>query len=105
MGLGRQGKSGSKVASRGTSGDKIADNHQVQLEQRPLRHVSTSSCLYAGSERYWVERPFQDAKNQCGMGDYQARGWLAWHHHMSMVILAMLFLLEQRLNNHEKFRF
>ena len=31
------------------------------------------------------------------MGDYQVRGWLAWHHHMSMVMLSMLFLLEQRL--------
>ena len=54
---------------------------------------------YMQSQRYWVERPFQDAKNQCGMGDYQARGWLAWHHHMSMVMLAMLFLLETRIQH------
>jgi len=51
------------------------------------------------AQRYWVERPFQDAKNQCGMGQYQARGWFAWHHHMSMVQLAMLFMLEQRLQH------
>jgi hypothetical protein len=31
------------------------------------------------------------------MGDYQARGWLAWHHHMTMVMLAMLFMTEQRI--------
>jgi heme exporter protein D len=31
------------------------------------------------------------------MGDYQARGWLAWHHHMTMVMMAMLFMIEQRL--------
>jgi SRSO17 transposase len=57
----------------------------------------TERLAFMQSQRYWVERPFQDAKNQCGMGDYQARGWQAWHHHMSMVMLAMLFLLEQRL--------
>jgi hypothetical protein len=31
------------------------------------------------------------------MGEYQARGWLAWHHHMTMVMMAMLFMTEQHL--------
>ena len=61
--------------------------------------TSTKRLAFMQAQRYWVERPFQDAKNQCGMGEYQARGWLAWHHHMSMVMLAMLFMLEQRLQN------
>lgn len=46
--------------------------------------------------RFWVERGFQDAKTSVGMADYQARGWKAWHHHMAMVMLAMLFLLRER---------
>jgi SRSO17 transposase len=46
--------------------------------------------------RFWVERGFQDAKTSLGMADYQARGWKAWHHHMAMVMLAMLFLLRER---------
>lgn len=58
----------------------------------------TERLAFMQAQRYWVERPFQDAKNQCGMGEYQARGWTAWHHHMSMVMLAMLFMLEQRMN-------
>jgi SRSO17 transposase len=47
--------------------------------------------------RYWVERVFQDAKGACGLADYQALGWLAWHHHVTMVMLAMLFIAEQRV--------
>ena len=47
--------------------------------------------------RYWIERSFQDAKGTCGLGDYQARGWVAWHHHMALVMMAMQFLLEERL--------
>jgi SRSO17 transposase len=47
-------------------------------------------------QRYWVERSFQDAKGQCGLADYQALGWRAWHHHVTMVMLAMLFIAEQR---------
>jgi SRSO17 transposase len=46
--------------------------------------------------RYWVERIFEDAKGECGLGDYQALGWQAWHHHVTMVMLAMLFIAEQR---------
>ena len=48
------------------------------------------------SQRYWVERTFEDAKGQCGLADYQALGWRAWHHHVSMVMLAMLFIAAQR---------
>jgi SRSO17 transposase len=46
----------------------------------------------------WVERSFQDAKTSCGMSDYQARGWRSWHHHMALVMMAMLFMLEQRIS-------
>lgn len=49
--------------------------------------------------RFYVERCFQDAKSQCGMSQYQARGWRAWHHHMALVSLALLFLMEERLLN------
>ena len=47
--------------------------------------------------RYWVERAFEDAKGECGLADYQALGWRAWHHHVTMVMLAMLFIAEQRV--------
>lgn len=47
-------------------------------------------------QRYWIERAFEDAKGQCGLADYQVQGWLAWHHHVTMVMLAMLFIAEQR---------
>ena len=46
--------------------------------------------------RYWVERTFEDAKGECGLADYQALGWRSWHHHVTMVMLAMLFIAEQR---------
>jgi len=71
---------------------------KYSLSNAPL-DTPTEKLAFMQAQRYWVERPFQDAKNQCGMGEYQARGWLAWHHHMSMVMLAMLFMLEQRLEH------
>lgn len=52
---------------------------------------------YIQRQRYWVERIFQDAKNEAGMDEYQARSWMAWYHHMALVMMAMLFLLRERL--------
>ena len=49
------------------------------------------------ASRYWVERAFQDAKSSVGMHEYQLRGWVGWHHHLSLVMLAMLFMLQQKV--------
>ena len=52
-------------------------------------------------QRYWVERALQQGKQDVGLGDYQVRGWRGWHHHMALVMMAMLFLLEERQLHHQ----
>lgn len=54
-------------------------------------------------QRFWIERSFEDGKSESGMADYQVRGWLAWHHHMALVMMAMLFMLEERLLQKEEY--
>lgn len=51
--------------------------------------------------RHFVERAFEDAKGACGMADYQVRGFNAWHHHMALVTVALLFLAKERLAHRE----
>ena len=51
-----------------------------------------------GVERNVVERNFRDAKSELGMADYQTRGWLPWQHHMALVMLAMLFMLREKMH-------
>jgi SRSO17 transposase len=63
--------------------------------------TSTDRLAYMQAQRFWIERSFQDAKSQCGMSDYQARSWRSWHHHMAMILLVMLFFLEERLLHKE----
>jgi SRSO17 transposase len=52
-------------------------------------------------QRYWVERVFEDAKGTCGMADYQVQKWPAWHHHMALVMMAMYFMLTERLRQQD----
>lgn len=47
--------------------------------------------------RWPIETCFENGKQQLGMGDYQVRSWLGWHHHMTLCILAHFFLVRIKL--------
>ncbi|MDP3440546.1 MAG: IS701 family transposase [Azonexus sp.] len=64
--------------------------------QASLRRLASMQA-----DRHFVERAFEDAKSTCGMADYQARGWQAWHHHMALVMIALMFLAKERLVHRE----
>lgn len=63
--------------------------------------TSAQRLVQMQRQRYWIERAFQDAKNTAGLDEYQARGWKAWHHHTALVMMAMLFMLQQKLEHRE----
>ena len=46
--------------------------------------------------RWRVEEFFEDGKGQLGMAQYEARSWTSWHHHMSLVALAHLYVTQTR---------
>ncbi len=60
-------------------------------------NTPTSVIAKMEAQRFWIERAFEDAKGQAGMADYQVRGWRAWHHHMALVMMTMLFMTRQRM--------
>ena len=59
--------------------------------------IQTHELAKMQAQRFWIERAFEDGKSYVGMAQYQVRGWRAWHHHMSLVMMAMLFMLKIRL--------
>ena len=65
-------------------------------EETPLRRLA-----FQQRQRYWVERVFEDGKGTCGMADYQVQKWSGWHHHMALVMMAMHFMLTERLAQQE----
>jgi SRSO17 transposase len=63
-----------------------------------------SRLVYMQGQRYWVERAIEDGKSHAGLADYQVRTWTGWHHHMAMVMLALLFMLETKITNEDSYQ-
>ena len=66
------------------------------------KHSSWCDLLYMQMQRFWVEQRIKDAKSELGLSEYQVRTWRAWHHHMTVTMLALLFMLQQKLSHHEE---
>lgn len=75
-------------------------DYKYSLSNAP-EDTSVEKLARMQGQRYWIERTFEDGKSEVGMGDYQVRGWRGWHHHMTLVMMAMLFLLKERMENKE----
>jgi SRSO17 transposase len=42
---------------------------------------------------HWsVEQSFEAAKGECGLDEYETRGWTGWHHHTALSLLTLWFL-------------
>jgi len=71
----------------------LTNDIALKNEQR----LSDWGILYRQMQRYWVERGIQDCKDSLGMTDYQVRGWMAWHHHITLTIMALHYMIEQKV--------
>ena len=84
------------LVRREIGGSKLKFCFTNAKPQASLRRLASMQA-----DRHFVERAFEDAKSTCGMADYQARGWQAWHHHMALVMIALMFLAKERLAHRE----
>jgi SRSO17 transposase len=52
---------------------------------------------------HWsVEQSFEAGKGECGLDEYETRGWVGWHHHTALSLLALWFLGLQKRRLGEK---
>jgi SRSO17 transposase len=47
--------------------------------------------------RWTIEEDIKAGKGQCGLDEYETRGWIGWHHHTALSILVLFFLALQKL--------
>jgi len=69
---------------------------KFSLSNAPV-DTTIGRLAFMQGQRFYIERALEDGKSTCGMADYQVRGWTGWHHHMTMVMLAMLFMLQVKV--------
>ncbi|SRR6266496_6118757 len=55
--------------------------------------LSQQRLLRTSGMRWPIETCFETGKQELGLGDYEVRSWRGWHHHMTLVILALAFLV------------
>ena len=82
---------------RRSKNEKGAYEYKYSLSNADINKYSWLQLAKAQAQRYFVERCFEDAKQEAGMSQYQVRGWLAWHHHTALVMLSMLFVLTEKI--------
>ncbi len=64
--------------------------------------LTESELLFRQMNRYWVERGIQDGKDALAMMDYQVRSWRAFHHHITLTIMALHYILIHKLNHQQE---
>jgi SRSO17 transposase len=47
--------------------------------------------------RWAIEQDDQQLKEDLGLDHYEGRGWIGWHHHLTLVMLAHAFLTLETL--------
>jgi SRSO17 transposase len=60
------------------------------------RGVALLVLARIASARWTIETGFEQAKGEAGLDEYEVRSWAGWHHHITLALLASLFLLQVR---------
>jgi SRSO17 transposase len=87
------------IISRNLDGSEVKYSLSNDLNIPGQENLSDQQRLYRQMQRYWVERGIQDCKDTLGMTDYQVRGWRAWYHHICLTIMALHFMIEQKIKH------
>ena len=69
---------------------------KYQRSNAPSISVPLKKLAAIGGCRWTIEQGFQAGKGECGLDEYETRGWIGWHHHTALSILALFFLEKQR---------
>lgn len=55
--------------------------------------VTLKKVAEVRATRWTIEEDIQSGKGECGLDEYETRGWVGWHHHTALSLLALLFLV------------
>lgn len=59
--------------------------------------ASKHRLAFMHSQRYFIERSFQECKQQLGLNQYHVRGYGGWHRHMFLCMMGLLFIQMEKM--------
>ena len=74
----------------------VAEESQVWYTLSNACDVAMLGVVEAHGRRHGAEELFRAAKGEVGLGQYEVRSWVGWHHHMTLSLLALWFLALER---------
>jgi SRSO17 transposase len=81
------------------------------VEPQPKTHYTLSNAapsvpveelVWAHDDRHRIEEMFALGNGEVGLDHYEVRSWVGWHHHMTLSLLALWFLVQERQRVGEK---
>lgn len=58
--------------------------------------VPLEELAQARAQRHRIEQMLEEGKGEAGLGHYEVRSWVGWHHHMTLSLLALWFLVLEK---------
>ena len=68
----------------------------ASVDTPPLKRAQVAST------RYTVEQCIEEAKGETGLGEYEVRNWHSWHRHITLPMMAYVWLASVRYKATEK---
>lgn len=61
------------------------------------------AAVRAARGRWKIEQDYRELKDELGLDHFEGRGWLGWHHHVTLVSLAFAFLRSEQARSKKNF--
>lgn len=74
----------------------------VKYSLANMHNESLLTIAKRQGQRVFVEKIFEEGKNQIGMGDYQVRSWFGFHKHMTLCFLAFYYMAFMKMEHDEE---
>lgn len=58
--------------------------------------VPVEEIVWAHADRHRIEEMFELGNGEVGLDHYEVRSWVGWHHHMTLSLLALWFLVQEK---------
>lgn len=98
------------VLTRNSHEDEFATNERLIVIQtmggrRERRYCLTNAgddvpletLARVAASRHHIEEALETAKSDAGLGQYEVRSWVGWHHHMAIGLIAAFFVTLERI--------